>query len=94
MNARAKVARNERRARVLLESSGYTVVRAGASLGLFDLVGLGRMGIVLVQVKSDRGPNEAEFARLAAFNNLPCAASKQVWIFRDRCTDPDIEVIP
>lgn len=94
MKAKAKGARNERRARALLESSGYTVIRAGASVGLFDLVAFGRNGIALVQVKSNRGPGAAERARLAAFDNLPFGASKQVWTFRDRCTDPQIEVIP
>jgi hypothetical protein len=93
MNTKAKGARNERRARVLLESSGYTVIRAGASVALFDFVAFGRNGVAFVQVKS-RGPGAAERARLAAFGNLPCGASKQVWTFRDRCTDPDIEVIP
>ena len=94
MNTKAKGARHERRARALLESEGYTVVRVGASLGLYDLVAFGRKGIVLVQVKRNRGPGAAERARLATFNNLPRATSKQVWIFRDRCTDPSIEVIP
>lgn len=94
MNTKAKGARNERRARALLESEGYTVMRAGASLGLFDLVAFGRKGIVLVQVKSNRGSSAAERARLVAFDNVPHVARKQVWIFRDRCTDPSIEVIP
>ena len=68
VNTKAKGARNERRARALLESSGYTVIRAGASLGLFDLVAFGRSDIALVQVKSNRGPGAAELARLAAFD--------------------------
>ena len=93
MNTKAKT-RNERRARALLESSGYTVIRAGASVGLFDLVAFGRNGTALVQVKSSRGPGAAEHARLAAFNNLPCGAKQAGLTFRDRCTDPDIEVIP
>ena len=93
MNVRAKGARNERRARRLLESEGYAVVRAGGSLGPFDLVAFGRRGVLLVQVKTNRGPGHAEYERLSRFDNLPHGASKQVWLFRDRCTDPEIEVL-
>jgi Holliday junction resolvase len=94
VNTSAKGARNERRARRLLEAAGYTVVRAGASLGLFDLVAFGRRGLVLVQVKSNRGPGRAERRQLQRFDNLPRGASKELWVFRDHCAEPKIEVLP
>jgi Holliday junction resolvase-like predicted endonuclease len=94
MNAKASNTRNERCARALLESSGYSVVRADGALGVFDLIAFGRKGVVFVQVKTNCGPGVIERARLERFDNLPAGASKQVWLFRDRCTDPSIEVIP
>ena len=94
MNAKDKGTRNERRARALLESSGYSVVRAGRSLGVFDLVAFGRKGVVFVRVRTNRGLGVTERARLERVDNLPAGASKQIWLFRDLCTDPSIEVIP
>lgn len=94
MNAKANGTRNERRARALLESSGYSVVRADGSLGAFDLVAVGRKGVILILLKTNRGPGVTERAQLERFDKLPAGASKQIWLFRDRCTDPSIEVIP
>ena len=94
MKSKAKGSRNERKTRRLLEERGFTVVRAGASLGPFDLVAFSRDGLVLAQIKTNRGPGRAEKEGLRAFHNLPHGARKEVWIFRDRCRDPQIEVIP
>jgi len=94
VNTKAKGSRNERRARRIFEERGFTVVRAGASLGVFDLVAFSRDGVVLAQVKTNRGPGRVEKKELRAFQNLPHGARKEVWIFRDRCAEPQIEVIP
>jgi Holliday junction resolvase len=40
MNAKAKGNRNEHRSKALLEAAGYAVTRAGASLGVWDLIGI------------------------------------------------------
>ena len=40
MNAKTKGNRRERQARRILELAGYHVVKAGGSLGVFDLVAL------------------------------------------------------
>ena len=93
MNTKAKGARNERRARLLLEGAGYTVVRAGASLSPFDLVAFGRDGLILAQIKTNRGPGRAEMEELRAFQNLPRGAHKQVWVFRDRSAAPQVEEV-
>lgn len=93
MNAKAKGSRNERCARRMLESQDWTVIRAGASLGLFDLVAFSRAGLRLVQVKTNRKPGRAESERLAAFDNLPRSTTREVWLFRDRHHEPEIEVI-
>lgn len=53
MNAKAKGARAELRCIKLLERWGFACTRAGASLGMFDVIGLHPwFGAVFVQVKS------------------------------------------
>lgn len=56
MNAKRKGTKNERRSKVLLESTGYAVTRAAASLGMWDLVAVSATDFCLVQVKSNRPP--------------------------------------
>jgi Holliday junction resolvase len=94
MNAKAKGARAERRARAILEARGWTVIRAGGSLGPFDLVAVSRSGLRLLQIKCNRGPGRRERAALAAFNNMPRGATRELWLFRDRNRTPQIEVFP
>ncbi len=94
MNTSAKGARAERRARKLLEAAGFTVIRAGASLGLFDLVAFNRVLLLVVQVKVNRGPSPAERARISSFENVPRCARKELWLYRDRKREPEVEVLP
>lgn len=80
---KAKGARQERRAKAHLEGEGYHVVKAGGSLGVFDLVALHPdYGIRLIQVKSNRKPGRQEMDALRAFQ---CHASwrKELWVYRD-----------
>lgn len=69
-NPKAKGSRNERKSRDLLlgkvdqTQSCLHVIKAGGSLGCFDLVGLGRDIIYLVQVKSNKWPGKAEMDRI------------------------------
>jgi len=91
MNAKAKGSRRERQARTILEMAGYHVVKAGGSLGVFDLVALGPQRVRLVQVKSNEKPRPAERERLALFPRFPYT-SKEVWVFYDRQREPAIEV--
>jgi hypothetical protein len=92
MNAKAKGARRERQARTILETAGYHVVKAGGSLGMFDLVALGPSGARLVQVKSNEKPRPAERERLDLFPRYPYT-SKEIWVFFDRVREPLIEVL-
>lgn len=92
MNAKAKGARRERQARKILESAGYHVVKAGGSLGIFDLVALGPQGARLIQVKSNERPRPAERERLELFTCPPYAV-KELWVFYDRIREPSIEVM-
>jgi hypothetical protein len=82
MNCKAKGTRNERRSRLLLEADGYRVTRSGGSLGVWDLIGVGPAGVVLVQVKTNRLPAPAERAVLAAFP-VPPGVRKLVHLWKD-----------
>ena len=92
MNAKAKGARRERQARKILETAGYYVVKAGGSLGIFDLVALGPQGARLIQCKSNEKPRPAERERLELFPRLPYC-SKELWVFYDRQKEPVVEVL-
>jgi hypothetical protein len=46
--------RVERKIRILFESKGWRVIRAGASLGEADLIALKKSKCILLQVKSTR----------------------------------------
>jgi hypothetical protein len=54
MTSKAKGYRVERKIRILLESNGWKIVRAGASLGEADLVCLKDGRCILLQIKSTK----------------------------------------
>jgi uncharacterized protein with GYD domain len=89
VNTKAKGSRNERRSRALLESAGYVVTRAAASLGAWDLVAIGATDVVLVQVKSNAWPSTVEMEMLRAFPTPP-NARKLLHRWRDRERQPDV----
>jgi Holliday junction resolvase len=60
LNAKRKGNRNEHRSIALLEAAGYACTRAAASLGVFDIVGIGPSDVVLVQTKSNDWPRAVE----------------------------------
>ena len=62
-----KGSRNERRSVKLLETAGYTCLKSGGSLGIFDIVGISATDIVLVQVKSNRNPSLVEIEAMELF---------------------------
>jgi hypothetical protein len=66
-NAKAKGSRNERRTIKHFEVLGYSCMKAGASLGVFDVIGLGPRDNVAVQVKTNRWPGSAEMQRIKDF---------------------------
>ena len=87
-NAKAKGNRNEHRSIRLLETQGYRCTRAAASLGDWDIVGIGA-DVVLVQTKSNRWPRSDEMKRLRAFP-VPAGVRKLLHRWRDRVRVPDI----
>ena len=92
MNSKAKGARAEHRTMKLLESMGYACTRAAASLGVWDVVGVGPTDFVLVQVKSNSWPDAAEMEAMKLFR-APSNARKLVHRWRDRTRLPDVREI-
>lgn len=67
MSTASKGRAREHNARAWLEDMGYTVVRSAGSKGCWDLVGICRTGIALVQCKTGRWPGTDELRELADF---------------------------
>lgn len=85
-NAKAKGSRREREVRDIFISKGYHVVKAGGSLGAFDLVAVAKTNLnpmfALIQVKSNYiSPQEVQEIADAPVNFM---AEKQVWVKKDR----------
>jgi Holliday junction resolvase len=91
MNAKAKGNRNEHRSIELLETAGYSCTRAAASLGIFDVIGVGPRDIVLVQVKSNDWPGSVEMESIRFV--CPPAAKKLIHRWRDRQRLPDVRLV-
>lgn len=92
MNAKRKGTRNEHRSMRLLEAAGYAVTRAAASLGVWDIIGIGPVDIVLVQVKTNAWPGSVEMEQLTLFK-APPNARKLVHRWRDRQRMPDVREV-
>ncbi len=92
MNAKAKGTRNEHRSKAILEAAGYAVTRAGASLGVWDLIGIGSTDVALVQVKTRDWPGAVEMETLRDFV-APPNARKLVHRWRDRQRVPDVREV-
>jgi Holliday junction resolvase len=92
VNAKAKGSRNERRSRKMLETAGYSVTRAAASLGAWDLVGISSVDVVLVQVKTRDWPPAAEIDFLRRFQ-VPTNVRKFLHRWRHGERLPDVREI-
>lgn len=91
-NCKAKGNRQEHRTMALLEAAGYACTRAAASLGVFDVIGIGTTDVVLVQVKSNRWPRSVEMEAIRLF---PCGpfARKLVHVWDDGKRMPRVKEI-
>ena len=89
MNAKAKGTRNEHRSIRLLEAAGYRCCRSAASLGAWDVVAIGPVDVVLVQVKSNAWPGSVEMETLRGFTT-PGNCHRLVHRWRDRQHLPDV----
>ncbi len=92
MNTKAKGNRNEHKTIKLLEDAGYACTRAAASIGVFDVIGIGSTDIVLCQVKSNEWPRSAEMEAIRLFP-APPNARKLVHRWRDRQATPDVREV-
>lgn len=86
-NCKAKGTKNEHKSIKLLEASGYRCCRSAASLGEWDIVGIGTTDVVLVQVKSNRPPCKQEMDRLKAFY-VPANVKRVLHIWKDYAREP------
>jgi len=93
MSAKSKGTRNERRSMALLEAAGYRCTRSAASLGEWDIVGIGSTDVVLVQVKTRDWPGTVEMETLRSFP-APPNTRKLIHRWRRRQTLPDVREIP
>ena len=92
MNAKRKGSKNEHRSMRLLEASGYACTRAAASLGVFDIIGVGSIDIVLVQVKTRDWPGSVEMETIKLFPS-PANCRKLIHRWRDRQQTPDVREV-
>ena len=90
MSAKAKGTRNEHRSIRLLESAGYQCTRAAASLGVWDIVGIGSADFVVCQVKTRDWPGSVEMETLRLFV-CPPNTKKLVHRWKDRQRLPDVK---
>jgi len=92
MNSKAKGNRAEYKSIRLLEAAGYRCTRAAASLGTWDIVGVGSTDVILCQVKTRDWPGSVEMETLRAFPCPPnCRRLVHRWV--DRKKLPDVREI-
>lgn len=89
MSSKAKGTRNEHRSMAVLEAAGYACTRAAASLGAWDIIGIGSADVVLVQVKTRDWPGTAAMEALKLFA-APANARKLVHRWRHHQRLPDV----
>ncbi len=83
MNTKAKGNRIEHEAMRILESAGFKCCRSAASLGEWDIIGIGPDWFVVVQCKANRWPPKQERLLLEKFDN-PANCVKLEWRRDDR----------
>jgi len=92
MSAKSKGTHREHRSMNLLEKSGYKCTRSAASLGCWDIVGVGSTDFILVQVKSRDWPGTLEMTELKEFP-APPNCKKIIHRWKDYDKYPDIKEI-
>lgn len=73
MNMKAKGSKRELKSIRLFEAAGYSCMKAGASLGIFDVIAIGSNDIILCQVKANAWPGSAEMEAIQLFKAPPNA---------------------
>jgi len=90
--SKAKGSRIERKCRRLLEASGHTCMKAGGSLGTFDLFAWMPDGpLRAIQVKGGAHPWCAPHEReQIASEALPAQATRELWLWKDYARNPEV----
>jgi hypothetical protein len=91
-NAKREGTRNEHRSMAILEAAGYRCTRAAASLGVFDVVGIGSTDVVLCQVKTRDWAGAEEMEDMRNFV-CPPNCRRLIHRWRDRQHLPDVREI-
>jgi Holliday junction resolvase len=92
LRTKAKGARAEHKARRLLEQSGYYVIKAGGSFGVFDLIAIGANACRCIQVKSGSAYASGVEREQMQVLPLPPWCTREIWRYPDR-QPPIIEVL-
>ena len=88
MNQYRKGREREYRTMRLLEAAGYDAYRMAGSHSPVDVIGVDKLGLRLIQVKSGRAnvtPHERETLKLLA---RPTNSTVEVWRWRERAREP------
>ena len=92
MNSKRKGSRNEYRSIAVLEAAGYRCTRSAASLGEWDIIGIGSKDVVLLQVKTRDWPGAVEMENLTLFS-VPPNCRKLIHRWKDWRRLPDVREI-
>lgn len=93
INTKQKGNNNEYKTMRYYAKQGYRCCRSAASLGAWDIIGIGLEDVVLLQVKSNRLASPAERQTMADFQ-APPLCRKLLVIWYDRNPTPRIIDIP
>ncbi len=95
-NTKRKGNRNEYKSMILMENNDIKCTRSAASLGIWDIIGIGKNHVYLVQVKSNRKPPKKEMIDMTNFPDIYCdfcgnkISKRQIHIWKDYGRKPEI----
>jgi Holliday junction resolvase len=84
--------RAEMRSIGVLEADGYVCTRSAGSRGVWDIIGVRKTDVVLVQVKSRRWPKSAELRKMREFQ-CPRGVRRLIHRWRTGQVEPDIRAV-
>ena len=76
----------------VLEADGYVCTRSAGSRGVWDIIGVRKTDVVLVQVKSRRWPKSAELRKMREFQ-CPRGVRRIIYRWRTGQVEPDIRAV-
>jgi Holliday junction resolvase len=91
--SKAKGSRAELRAIRILEAAGYVCTKAGGSLGVFDVIGLGPADVRAIQVKAGTARLSRVEREIIAGLQLAPNVSRECWRFPDYARAPVVEIL-